>query len=569
MLSAVTRQSERGLQAAEACVRQGASELPDALLFSPDNGWWYAVGLLGTVAAGGRCCGLQAALRLPRLQGYGSGVRFCFARIVWGAVWALGIAGAAAAGFQYEFQAGRSYVYAVRAVAEERDYLELLTGTVAYSVKAVATAGNEIALASRPALVRQRETANGLVVPFADTPGRTALRVGGYRFIESGPAAGSEVQIDWQGRTPRAAAGAAGSRMLGEVARLIIDPLLPAGKQSWSTSGDCELVWEEAVPATRVNPEPRVREVRVPAREQVLYTLENVGDEVVVFKRQYELRTAPAANGGRRMVLSGAGTNTFALVRGLPVAMNFTGVLTETWENGERRTPLSVSYKLLEGADLAALAPGSKTAGTAAGRAALKRLTTVEHAKLLADLLGEDRLKQRAAAGRLAGFQPAGNRAEIVRRLVALAGSEEGFMREAAIKALAVWGTPAQANVVLEALQDRDLAVRQAAIEALAAGRTARGAEALAELVATGREFSQASLALRGMGAVAEPAVLKLLAERNATTRREACQLLKVIGTQQSLPALDEAARAPDALLALLAKEAIKAVTGRGEKLQD
>ena len=501
------------------------------------------------------------------------GVRLLLVRIVWGAVWALGIAGAAGAGFQYEFPAGRSYGYAVRAVAEERDYLELLTGTVTYSVKAVAATGNEITLASRPALVRQRETANGLLVPFADTPGRTALRAGGYRFLDSGLVTGSEVQIDSQGRTPRSAAGgaagAAGSRVLGEVARLIIDPLLPAGKQSWSTSADCELVWEEAVPATRVVPEPRVREVRVPAREQVLYTLENVGEEVVVFKRQYELRTAPAGNGGRRMVLAGAGTNTFDLVRGLPLTMTFTGVLTETWENGERRTPLTVSYKLLAGAELAALGPVSKTTGKAAGKAPLKRLTTVEHAKLLAELQGEDRLKQRAAAGRLAGFQPAGNRTEIVRRLVGLAGSEEGFMREAAIKTLAVWGTPAQAKVVIEALHDRDLAVRQAAIAALAAGRTARGAEALAELVATGREFSQASLALRGMGAVAEPAVLKLLEDRNLATRREACQLLKVIGTPQSLPALNEAARGPDSLLALLAKEAIKAVTGRGEKFKD
>ena len=113
------------------------------------------------------------------------GLRFYLVRIVGAAVWALGIAGAAGAGFQYEFQPGTSYVFAVRAVAEERDYLELLTGTVSYAVKM--TTGTELTLVSRPALVRQRETANGLLVPFADTPGRTALRVGGFRFVESGP----------------------------------------------------------------------------------------------------------------------------------------------------------------------------------------------------------------------------------------------------------------------------------------------------------------------------------------------------------------------------------------------
>ena len=146
------------------------------------------------------------------------------------AVWALAMNGAAGAGFRYEFQAGSNYVYAVRAGTEARDYLELLTGTVTFAVKAAA--GNEITLVSRAALMRQRETAHGLVVPFADTPGRTAIRAAGYRFVESGPALGSEIQIDWLGRVLRAAAGADGSRVLGDGLRLIIDPLLPAGKKS-------------------------------------------------------------------------------------------------------------------------------------------------------------------------------------------------------------------------------------------------------------------------------------------------------------------------------------------------
>ena len=33
---------------------------------SPEGGWWIAFGLFGAVAAGGRLCGLQAALRLNR-----------------------------------------------------------------------------------------------------------------------------------------------------------------------------------------------------------------------------------------------------------------------------------------------------------------------------------------------------------------------------------------------------------------------------------------------------------------------------------------------------------------------
>ena len=40
--------------------------------FRLNGEWWDAFGLFGTVAAGGRFCGLKAALRSPSLHGYGS-----------------------------------------------------------------------------------------------------------------------------------------------------------------------------------------------------------------------------------------------------------------------------------------------------------------------------------------------------------------------------------------------------------------------------------------------------------------------------------------------------------------
>ena len=68
---AVTMQSERGLQAAEACVLYRVSEFPDSFFDSLNGEWRYAFGLFGTVAAGGRFCGLKAALRSPPLHRYG------------------------------------------------------------------------------------------------------------------------------------------------------------------------------------------------------------------------------------------------------------------------------------------------------------------------------------------------------------------------------------------------------------------------------------------------------------------------------------------------------------------
>ena len=63
-------QSERGLQAAEAGVLVGASEFLGAFFYSRKGEWWDASGWIGAVAAGGRFCGLKAALLALRLRSY-------------------------------------------------------------------------------------------------------------------------------------------------------------------------------------------------------------------------------------------------------------------------------------------------------------------------------------------------------------------------------------------------------------------------------------------------------------------------------------------------------------------
>ena len=62
---------ERGLQAAEAWTLYRASEFPDCAIDSPNGERWYPFGLGGTVAAGGRFCGLKAALLSPSLHSCG------------------------------------------------------------------------------------------------------------------------------------------------------------------------------------------------------------------------------------------------------------------------------------------------------------------------------------------------------------------------------------------------------------------------------------------------------------------------------------------------------------------
>ncbi len=63
-----TIQSERGLQAAEAWIVCGANDFPDCIFESPNGKRRDGFGLFGAVAAGGRFCGLKAALLSPSLH---------------------------------------------------------------------------------------------------------------------------------------------------------------------------------------------------------------------------------------------------------------------------------------------------------------------------------------------------------------------------------------------------------------------------------------------------------------------------------------------------------------------
>ena len=64
-------------------------------------------------------------------------------------------------------------------------------------------------------------------------------------------------------------------------------------------------------------------------------------------------------------------------------------------------------------------------------------------------------------------------------------------------------------------------------------------------------------------GQAAEDAALKLLKENNAEVRREACQILKAVGSKKSLTALESASSDTDSLVVLLAKQALEEVRQR------
>src|SRR5262245_11070000 len=137
-------------------------------------------------------------------------------------------------------------------------------------------------------------------------------------------------------------------------------------------------------------------------------------------------------------------------------------------------------------------------------------------------------------------------------------------LRMAAVRIVGRWGTGEDLPGLLRLVKDRDGDVRWAVFDALVLMKDERGAAAIAKRLDDGWDRKKAAEALRAMGPVAEKEARKYIdSGKNHFTRREACAALKVIGTKDSVPALEEAAKDGDVFVAADAKDALLAILTR------
>ena len=124
------------------------------------------------------------------------------------------------------------------------------------------------------------------------------------------------------------------------------------------------------------------------------------------------------------------------------------------------------------------------------------------------------------------------------------------------------WSTPENVPAVLVALlaDDKSPAIRVPVIEALAKHKSRSAIGPLAQLLSDTSARSTAGKALKAIGPAAEDAVLKRMEGEDAWTRVEACDILAVIGTKKSIPAVERAAKDPSWLLTKPAEKALEAI---------
>jgi HEAT repeat protein len=141
-------------------------------------------------------------------------------------------------------------------------------------------------------------------------------------------------------------------------------------------------------------------------------------------------------------------------------------------------------------------------------------------------------------------------------------------IREAAARALGVWGTVEDAPALAALLNDPFPNVQDAALDGLAGLKDPACAPAVAQRMTSPRDRDKAAAVLEAIGPAAEPSVLPFLTNRDPRVRAAACRILKAVGSKDSLDSLRVAAHDRDPTVAAAASEAVKAVTDRPQGKQ-
>jgi hypothetical protein len=155
-------------------------------------------------------------------------------------------------------------------------------------------------------------------------------------------------------------------------------------------------------------------------------------------------------------------------------------------------------------------------------------------------------------------------RETVLAAVLPLVNDPEPSIRRGALKVVQTWGTAEHGPLFLDALDDSDRGVQSVAVTALRKQADGPSALALARRLTDPRLRVMAANALLAMKPQKDPAleaeVLKALESSHPATRQAACLVLRVIGTEASVPALKEAAVDEQRGVSSAARSTLKAI---------
>jgi hypothetical protein len=191
-----------------------------------------------------------------------------------------------------------------------------------------------------------------------------------------------------------------------------------------------------------------------------------------------------------------------------------------------------------------------------------------EVAQALRGLKDPSTFTVRDAAQKLAKMAPAEkHRKEVAAELLAASTRARGPGAEAALQALAVWGTAEEVPALLARLENEHNPWSRAALmDTLGGIKDPRAAGPVAKRLGDLRDRDRAADVLKKLGTAAEQATLPHLKSNDRTARVKACEVLEAVGTADSEAGLRAAATDPDRRLAAAAQKALGAIKERRDK---
>ncbi len=484
-------------------------------------------------------------------------------------------AGTKAGGLRYAWKAGQAYPYKVKIEVDLGDTALEMTGTPSYTV--VSADKDRAVLNFRGTLMEHERAKDGQASrpPMGPRGPRGPGRLGGPRFAGPGPrmrspfspmtgvglhglGRGTELTVDPLGHIARQEGTSQLPFLLGNLSQLMIETLPGTDEPTWTVAhGSGVVIKEEGIP--RFGPFAN-EEGFVPARERTVYTIESATDKQAVIRKQYEFRAAATGSDKPPFEISGEGKYTFNKEQGVSGDLDFTMKVTFRKGGLSIDVPVKATYHLVSEEERAAMAKAAKEAQAEAKRP----LAPTALADVLADLKSGEQDRLIRATRQLATKSPEKPDPQIAKALESLAVAHENtFVRVQAAKALENWSTPENVPGLIKALDDKFPMVCTSAIKALAKHKAEGAIGPIVTKLGDGGTRGPATEFLKAVGPAAEPAVIKQLESLDPAVRREAAAILKVIGTHESVPALEKATNDPDVFVKSLAKEALAAAKTR------
>ena len=456
---------------------------------------------------------------------------------------------------QHGWKRDAMVVYQVNVESAEPEYFPSLRGPVVYLCRAANPHGYTLRCYNQAAI--QRHAKGGRRFP------PFGVFQFGWRFFD-----GKSVGSVW--RAPQDVvfrpngeillrSGSVRVLDLQDPSLLVLDRLGPENLEEWTVKESVQIQHEARSAPAGVDRLVRIIKTPVEATLIIHYrrTASGLGHECL-------LKTAPSTE-GVHLKLAGRGVTQFAAV-GLPKSMNWKGQLTEQLGASLRVVPVNISHRRMSTveADQVLRPPAPVT------RAERRQLEKKDLELILPDLRQRFSNARPQALERLVTGEPRtvpeGFHPKVVAALTELLRDTDPFIRRDAARALANWGTAEVVPALAAALNDRQMTVRWAAVDALGSLRDPQGLEPLIQHMAAGREMAAVTNALMFYGRARpglETHLLPLLSSDRPEVRLETSKLLTQFGTPRSLAQLSQLTRDADPEVAKASMEAIKAVRKR------